>query len=184
MKKNILDKNFIHNSWFKGQGVTRKFALDYFAESNRFVLGQKRSRKQSMELLGDIVYDDIITDGHSSYKLCEEEKEYYIERKKYYDEQKKIEEEKWLNSEVDFKKEINIFLGDYDYDIKHSKHELETCLNKYSTDVDTINYWKEELEKATKIRTVIDNIIANNKDKIKTNKDFIWLKNKIEAIEI
>jgi hypothetical protein len=137
-----------------------------------------------MELFADTNYDDVITDGHGSYKLCEEEKEYYIERKKYYDEQKKIEEEKWLNSEVDFDKEIRIFLAGHSlYDIKDVQWELDTCLRKYSEDIDSINYWKERLEKVTKTHTIIDTIIEENRDRIKTNKDFIWLKQEINKVE-
>lgn len=154
MKKNILDKKFSHHSWFNKEGVTRAYALDYFAQSPLFALGQKRSRKQSMELFSDTVYDDVITDLHSSYKLCEEEKEYYIERKKYYDEQKKIQEEIWLNSEVNFEKEINIFLSGY-----------------------------SPYDKGTKTRPIIDAIIKENKDNVKTNKDFIWLTNEIDKVD-
>jgi len=153
MKKNILDKKFSHHSWFK-EGVTRQHALDYFAKSSDFTLSKKASKKQSMSLLDDMIYDDIITDGHSSYKLCEEEKEYYIERKKYYDEQKKIEKEKWLNSEVNFEKEIKIFLGGY-----------------------------SPYDKETKTRPIIDAIIKENKDNVKTNKDFIWLTNEIDKVD-
>ena len=178
MKKELLDRKFIHHSWFVKQGVTRKFAMDYFAKSCDFSLAQKPAKKQSNNLLADIIYDDVITDGHCTYRLSCEEKKYYLERKEYWNKQKKIESEKWLSSKIDFNTELKIYLsGNGNYDIEYAKRELSYCDND---EFDRINFWKNKIKTVEIRRKIINNIIEATKDKVKTNKDFIEFKQKIE----
>ena len=82
--KNFLEKKFNHRTWFK-EGVTVSYALDYFAKTSDFVMSQKPALKQSENLLDNIVYDDVITEGRCFYRLSEEEKQYYLERKELSD---------------------------------------------------------------------------------------------------
>ena len=121
MTKSILDKKFRHHSWFK-EGKTVREAIDYFAKSGDFYLSKKPSKKQSDRLFDDTIYDNTITDGRSSYRISQEEIEFYSERKQYWKEQKEIEYQNWLNEEIDVDKKIRNY----------------TCMNShYDGSVDT-----------------------------------------------
>lgn len=184
MKKDILDKKFRHHSWFK-QGVTVRYALDHFARSKEAVLGRKRSRKQSNELFAPIEYDEVLTDGKMSYKICEEEKEYYLERKKYWDEQKEIEKQKWLDSEVNFDKEVKILASGYtDWDITHAEKQLNFWKNiDKDNDVEAIAFWENELNEILRKKPIIENFIKKAKDNTKTNRDFLELEKKLNELK-
>jgi len=92
----ILDKKFNHHSWFKGGGLTRKEAMKSLASIEDIYLSKKLSKKQSNNLFDKNNYDDVLTDGHSSYKLTQEEKDYYIKCKNIYKEIKKEIDDNWI----------------------------------------------------------------------------------------
>lgn len=83
--KDFLSKRFKHSTWFK-EGVTVGYALDYFAKTGDFYLSKKPALKQSNNILDDITYDNIITDGRCFYRLSREEMQYYLDRKAYWSE--------------------------------------------------------------------------------------------------
>lgn len=176
MKKDILDRTFRHNSWFK-EGVTIRYALDYFAKTNDFTLDKKPSKIQSDKLFDDINYDDILKyrgKEKGTYKLSQEEKEYYLERKEYWNEQKKIEEQKWLNSEIDVEKSLSNYLCmNSNYNIEKDIEQLNYWKNiDKDNEVDKIAFWEKEIKRVTITREIINRVISEMKDKIKTNKDF------------
>jgi len=81
MKKCFLDKRFVHSKWFI-EGVTVKYALDYFVATSDFYIKQKQSRNTNTNLFDPIQYYDVITDGYSgSYKISEEEKQYFLQQR-------------------------------------------------------------------------------------------------------
>jgi|GEM_PF-1277365 len=82
---NILDKKFSHSRWFKGHGLTRKQAIEYFASNGGFIVIQKPSLKQSDNLFDDIKYDYVLKgEEGGSYRLTDEEHKYYLERKEFW----------------------------------------------------------------------------------------------------
>ena len=77
MKKNFLDKKFRHSAWFK-EGRTVKYVLDYCVTCCDIWLSNKPSSKQSGYLFDNIWYDNILTDGRYTYRLTQEEYDYYV----------------------------------------------------------------------------------------------------------
>ena len=95
--KHFLDKKFQHHSWFK-EGVTVKHALDYFAICGDFYLDKKPAKKQSSNLFDEVIYDDILKYSgkeRGSYRLTDEEKEYFLQQKTFWDKLKKDLWEQW-----------------------------------------------------------------------------------------
>lgn len=177
--KNFLDKKFKHNTWFK-EGVTIGYALDYFAKTSDFCLDKKPALKQSENLLDAVVYDNVITDGKHFYRLSKEEKQYYLERKEYWEEQRKMEEEKWLNTKIDKKKELSNYLCcNSNYDIGVAEKQLEYA--KMDNDEERIEYWRKQVETRQKKHKFIDDFISKFFDKVITNKDFIDFKDKLSS---
>ena len=176
--KENLEKKFKHRTWFK-EGVTVGFALDYFAKTSDFYLNKKPALKQSGNLLDAIIYDDIITDGRCFYRLSEEEKQYYLERKEYYKEQRELEYKKWLNTEIDKKKELSSYLCcNSNYDVKEAEKQLNYA--KEDDDKERIDYWKNQVEIRLKKHNFIDSFINKFFDKVVTNKDFMEFKDRLK----
>lgn len=75
--RNKLDNKFSHSKWFKNQGLTKRQAIEYMKKCPDMYLTEKPSLKQSNNLLDDIAYDKVITDGRSFYRLKDYELEYY-----------------------------------------------------------------------------------------------------------
>lgn len=75
-----LDKKFIHNKMFKNSGLTRKQAMEYFAQNRDTGLSKKPSKIQSTNLFDETVYDDILVCEGIQYRLTIEEYNYYLER--------------------------------------------------------------------------------------------------------
>ena len=104
MSNNILDTKFKHHSWFKNSGLTKRQAIEEFAYCGDFVLDKKPSKIQSDNLFDAINYESIIvycsSKQRSTYRLTEEEKEYYLKRKKFWlkfnDRMNKEYEAKWM----------------------------------------------------------------------------------------
>lgn len=90
----VLNKKFKHHKWFL-EGVTVAYALDYFAKCGDFYIGKKPARKQSDNLLDDIVYEEVLMccEDRLTYKLNEVEKSYFLERKEYWKKKRKEEQE-------------------------------------------------------------------------------------------
>lgn len=176
--QNFLNKKFKHKTWFK-EGVTVKFALDYFAKTNDFYLERKPALKQSGRLLDVIIYDDIITDGRCFYRLSEEEKQYYLERKEYWKNQKILEEEMWLNTIIDKEKELSNYLcGNSNYDVEAARKQLEYS-NKIK-DTECAEYWEEQVRIRQKKHNFIDDFINKFFDTVTTNRDFMKFKNELK----
>lgn len=175
--KDFLEKKFKHRTWFK-EGVTVGFALDYFAKTSDFYLDIKPAVKQSTNLLGDVIYDDIITDGKCLYRVSEDEKRYYLERKEYWEQQRKLKHEKWLNAKIDKEKELESYLrSNSNYDIKFAEKELNHA--KEDNDKERISYWEKEVKLIQKKRIFIDEFISEFFDKVITNKDFMEFEKKL-----
>ena len=176
--KNFLEKRFNHRIWFK-EGVTVGYALDYFAKTSDFVLREKPALKQSGNLLDNIVYDDVVTDGRCFYRLSEEEKQYYLERKEYWKNQREIEYQKWLNTEIDKEKELSSYLcGNSNYDVEYAEKELRYAIKR--NDEECIAFWKRQTEARQKKHNFIDEFIGKFFDKVRTNKDFMEFKDKLK----
>lgn len=75
--RNKLDNKFSHASWYKGQGLTKRQAIEKMKKCLDMHLLDKPSLKQSDNILDDINYDKVVTDGRSSYRLKDFELEYY-----------------------------------------------------------------------------------------------------------
>lgn len=162
MKKAMLERKFIHHSWFK-EGRTRAYALDYFAKSLDFELVELTEK-------------DIITDGCFSYKLNEEEKQYYLERRDYWKKVNDLKNEEWLNADIDFDIKLKKFLCGYSpYDVEGAEKELEGWKNQPDAEFckDSILYWTNKLARTNKCKADIDKFILEEKQNVKTNADFI-----------
>lgn len=176
--KNFLEKKFNHRTWFK-EGVTVSYALDYFAKTSDFCLSQKPALKQFENLLDNIVYDDVITDGRCFYRLSEEEKQYYLERKEYWKNQRKIEYQEWLNKEIDKEKELSSYLcGNSNYDVEYAEKELEYAIKRNNEEC--IAFWEQQIEARQKKHRFIDEFITKFFDKVHTNKDFMEFKHNLK----
>ena len=173
MKKNILDRKFKHHKWFK-EGVTVAHAIDYFAKSGDFYLSQKPSKKQSSGLFDDTIYDDIITDGRCTYRMTQEEVDYYLERKDYWKAQKEKEHQEWLDERIDIDKKLSNYLCmNTHYDIEEAEKQLHYW--KYEdqdNEIDKIEFWERCIERKKITKEIIDSLIARLKNSIQTNKDF------------
>ena len=183
-KKRFLERKFQHHSWFK-EGVTVGYALDYFAKSGDFVLDKKPSTKQSGRLFDEINYNDILRSKgkeKGSYRLSEEEKEYFLQRKEYWKKQKEIEHQKWLNEEIDIEKALKNYLCmNSNYDLESGQKQLYYWrYEDKDNEVDKIKFWEEEVKRVSITKKIIDNAITEMKDTIKTNKDFINFKKYID----
>jgi len=87
MNINILDTKFKHHSIFKGSNLTKRQVIEYFASSDEFRLDKIPAKIQSTNLFDPVVYEPILIycgKRKSTYKLTEEEKEYYLERRKFW----------------------------------------------------------------------------------------------------
>jgi len=171
--KNILDKRFKHHKWFK-EGVTVKHALDYFAKSGDFYLSKKPSKIQSDRLFDDINYDDMITDGNGNYRISQEEIDYYLTRKEYWKEQKEADHQKWLNEEIDADKKLSNYLCmNTHYDLEGDEKQLYYWKYKNKdNEVDKIKFWENSIKRTTITKKIIDDLISEIKNSIKTNRDF------------
>lgn len=122
MNTNILDSKFKHHTWFKNTNLTKRQAIEYFAVCGDFMLDQKPSKIQSTNFFDPINYDPIIRYCSSkqggTYKITEEEKEYYIQRKAFWDSYSKEIWEKWNNRGnyiewLDFEREQKMLVPEY-----------------------------------------------------------------------
>lgn len=87
MKKNILDRKFIHHAWFTNSNLTRRQAIEYFASCvGDFSLMKKNKATDS--LLEDNGYDYILHgyEDNRNWKMTEEEATYYNQRVQFYQE--------------------------------------------------------------------------------------------------
>lgn len=183
MKRSKLDNKFRHHKWFK-EGVTVRYALDYFAKNGDVYLSKKPSKKQSMGLFDTILYDDILTDGKCSYKLTEEEKNYYLERKKYWKTQKELEYQQWLKTNINIEDELKTYLmSNTHYDLESKERQLQYCINNNDSEDnrESILFWEEEVKRVKITKSIIENLIQENISKIKTNQDFENFKKMIDA---
>jgi len=98
---NILDKKFKHHRWYKNQGLTVKQALEGIAECEDIYFTHKRSKIQSDNLFDKTNYDDVLTDRSSTYRLTNEEKEYYFGRKEFWENFKKEMNKEYSNNWID-----------------------------------------------------------------------------------
>ena len=73
-----LDKRFNHRTWYKGEKLTRRQAMDKLHKNLDIYLTQKPSLKQSDNMLDSIAMDNVLTDGRSFYRLSIDEYDYYI----------------------------------------------------------------------------------------------------------
>lgn len=103
-----LDMKFHHHKWFKGSGLTIRQFIEWAANSGDIYLIRKTERHKGENLCVDIRYADFLSDGHCSYRLSEDEKEYYLIRKSFWiDHQKKMNQEyekNWMGKEKDINK--------------------------------------------------------------------------------
>ena len=187
-RKNFLDRKFQHHSWFK-EGVTVGYALDSLAKSGDFILDKKPSTKQSNRLFDPVIYDDVLRyvgkEG-GSYRLSVEEKEYFLQRKEYWKEQKTIEHQKWLNEEIDIEKALKNYLCmNSHYDMEDKLRQLQYWKNykvddksirEYGIDekekARLIKSWEDKVKRVSITKVIIDNLISQNKEKIRTNREF------------
>lgn len=89
VKKNILDRKFVHHAWFKGSNITRKQAIEYFASNfGDFTLKRKYYKIQADNLLDNIEYDYILygSEDGRSWRISNEEAAYYLSRVEFYKE--------------------------------------------------------------------------------------------------
>lgn len=84
MKKE-LDKKFSHHLWYKGESMTKREAIKEFARNDDIHLTQKPSKKQSDNLFDPTEHDDILRASRGTYRLTQEEKEYYMKCKEAHD---------------------------------------------------------------------------------------------------
>ena len=77
-----LDSKFIHGTWYKGEGLTKREALIKLHKSLDIYLDKKPSLKQPDNLLDDIIYQYVLVGGKSFYRLSEEEYNFYISQSK------------------------------------------------------------------------------------------------------
>lgn len=95
MKKNILDKKFNNGIWFKGQGLTVKQVLEWAASDNTWII-EKPSLKQSSNLFDPIKYDYVLkAEERGSYRLTDEEYNYYMQRKEFWKQWNETEKPKY-----------------------------------------------------------------------------------------
>lgn len=79
----MLNTNFKHSKWFKGQQITVKEFLDYvLSVSGDFHIKQKF--KSINHYLFDGYYEYFLTDGNSSYKLDKEDCLYLANNNEYF----------------------------------------------------------------------------------------------------
>lgn len=87
-KISILDMPFKHHKWFKGVKLTKRQAIEFFAEEFDHYLDKKPSAKQSNNLFEPVMYDDVIKynsrKDKSCYKLTDSEKDYFISRREFW----------------------------------------------------------------------------------------------------
>lgn len=95
MSKNVLDKTFNNGIWFKGQGLTVRQVLEWAATCDDVRLCNKPAVKQSVNLFDKTVYDYVLKAERGSYRLTEEEYNYYIKRRDFWEQWNKTERPKY-----------------------------------------------------------------------------------------
>lgn len=95
--KNVLDKKFSHARMFKGSNLTRKQAMEYFAQNRDTTLSKKPSKIQSSNIFDPTQYDDILVCEGYQYRLTQEEKEYYLERFEFWEKWYQMNEAEYLD---------------------------------------------------------------------------------------
>ena len=73
-----LDNKFIHGTWYKGVGLTKRDALVKLHKNLDIYLDKKPALKQSDNLLDDIIYQDVLVGDRGFYRLSKEEYNFYI----------------------------------------------------------------------------------------------------------
>lgn len=86
----------------------------------------------------------------------------------------------WMAESVNFEVELKIHLtGNANYDTNIAEKQLNYWKDK--DDFETLIYWQNELSRRLRTKSIIDGIISKYSNSIKTNKDFLELKNRIDA---
>lgn len=80
----MLDKNFKHSAWFKGESITVKQFLDYvLSHSTDFIIKEK-SKANSSDLFAEPEREYYLSDRRYSMKLGYQERNYLAEHDKYF----------------------------------------------------------------------------------------------------
>ena len=150
--KELLTK-FRHPSWWKGQGLTKQQALDEMAKTGDFYIDKKINiKKTEIANIGKAIfdrveiYDDVIKYAGKEkglYRISPIEKEYFIKQKEYYKKQRKKESERKAKDPKEIAEQIKIELANLEYNLEHSKSELDIALQKYPESVD---FWSEKVK--------------------------------------
>lgn len=82
----MLNRRFKHHTWYRGSKhkYTIKEVLQQLAANSNFYITKKISKEQSNDLFAETNYDTVLTDRRCTYRLTDQEKDYFLKcRDKY-----------------------------------------------------------------------------------------------------
>lgn len=178
MKKSCLDKRFTHHKWFL-EGVTVRYALDYFARTGFYLekkLKRKRNKREANLFATTADYDDVLRScdyrDRSTYRVNEEEKEYFLEQVQYWKEETERKNEEWLSTEVDLDQALKRLVSSNSYyNVKYAEYQRDVWKNKHK-DEEMVKVWEGYIEQTKQSKAMIDDLIEKHKHTLKTNADF------------